>query len=288
MGSRAICVTRDAGVRQAVGEALARKGVPCDHLDVLPTETADIALLVVDRATRESAGDALKNAPAPVIVIGDSLDDDALFDLMTEAPVSHLVGDPTTSELGVTSEKLVSGDLFGLEKYLNPGSVIGQREVHDEVGKRAAIAEICSWAEGAGARRPLIHRIASVADELLMNAMIDAPRESQPTLAYDPNAPHHRALLRWGGDSAQLAISVDDRFGAIRQRDVIEHVRRARADRGRPNLGDPGAGLGLYLVLANVSSLVVNLDPQRRTEVIALFELGRRRKRNTSLHVFSA
>jgi hypothetical protein len=288
MGSRAICVTRDASVRQAVGEALARKGVPCDHLDALPTETADVALLVVDRATRELAGDALKNAPAPVIVIGDSLDDDALFALMTEAPVSHLVGDPTTSELGVTSEKLVSGDLFGLEKYLNPGSVIGQREVHDAAGKRAAIAEICSWAVGAGARRPLIHRIASVADELLMNAMIDAPRESQPTLAYDPNAPHHRALLRWGGDAAQLAISVDDRFGAIRQRDVIEHVRRARADRGRPNLGDPGAGLGLYLVLANVSSLVVNLDPQRRTEVIALFELGRRRKRNTSLHVFSA
>jgi hypothetical protein len=288
MGSRAICVSRDAGVRQAVGEALARHGVPCDHHDTLPSQTADVALLVVDRETREAAGEALRDAPAPVVVVGDSLDDDALFSLMTEAPVSHLVGDPTTPELGVTSEKLVSRDLFGLEKYLARGATVGQREVHDEAGKRAAIAEICSWAEGAGARRPLIHRLASVADELLMNAMIDAPRESQPSLAYDPNAPHHRALLRWGADSANLAISVDDRFGAIRQRDVIEHVRRARADRGRPNLGDPGAGLGLYLVLANVSSLVVNLDPGRRTEVIALFELGRRRKRNTSLHVFSA
>jgi len=288
VGSRAICVSRDAQVRQAVGEALARRGVTCDHCDDVPAQADDVALFVVDRETRESAAEALRNAPAPVVVIGDSLDDDALFALMTEAPVSHLVGDPTTSELGVTSEKLVSGDLFGLEKYLNPGSAIGQREVHDEAGKRSAIAEICSWAEGAGARRPLIHRIASVADELLMNAMIDAPRESQPTLAYDPAAPMHRAMLRWGGDTAQLAISVDDRFGAIRQRDVIEHVRRARADRGRPNLGDPGAGLGLYLVLANVSSLVVNLDPGRRTEVIALFELGRRRKRNTSLHVFSA
>lgn len=288
MGSRAICVSRDAGVRQTVGDALARHGVACDHHDVLPADTDGVALLVVDRETRASAAAALRNAPAPVIVVGDSLDDDQLMGLMTEAPVSHLVGDPTTGELGVTSEKLVSGDLFGLEKYLAAETPIGQRELHDDAAKRAAIAEVCAWAEGVGARRPLIHRIASVADELLMNAMIDAPRESRPTLAYDPGAPAHRALLRWAADGTHIAISVDDRFGAIRQRDVIEHVRRARADRGRPNLGDPGAGLGLYLVLANVSSLIVNLDPGRRTEVIALFELGRRRKRNTSLHVFSA
>ena len=69
-----------------------------------------------------------------------------------------------------------------------------------------------------------------------------------------------------------IAISVGDAFGALRQRDVIDHVRRARDERGRPELDEHGAGLGLYLVLANVASLIVNVDPGRRTEVVCLFD----------------
>lgn len=39
---------------------------------------------------------------------------------MLEHPVSHLVGDPGDKDLGITTEKLASGDVFGLEKYLLP------------------------------------------------------------------------------------------------------------------------------------------------------------------------
>ena len=291
-------MSRDAGVRHVVSAALAGAGVTVDHHDALPADTDGAALLVVDKATREHAGDALRSAAVPVVVVGDDLDDDGLITLMIEAPVSHLIGDPASSrDLGITSEKLVSGDLFGLEKYLAPGTRVGERAINDEAAKRAAIAEVCAWAESVGARRPIIHRLTSVVDELLMNALIDAPRESQPTLAYTPGGTidplQQRVVLRWGSDGTQLAVSVTDGFGAIRQRDVIDHVRRARDERGRPNPDDPGAGLGLYLVLANVASLIVNVDPNRRTEVICLFELvrdGRRAITSTvrSLHVFSA
>lgn len=297
MGPRAICVSRDPGVRQVVAAALAGAGVTVDHCDALPDDTGDAALLVVDKATREHAGDALRGVSIPVVVVGDDLDDDGLITLMIEAPVSHLVGDLGSRELGITSEKLVSGDLFGLEKYLASGTRVGERAINDEAGKRAAIAEICAWAESVGARRPIVHRLASVVDELLMNAMIDAPRESQPTLTYTPGGTidpfQQRAVLRWGSDGTQLAVSVTDGFGALRQRDVIDHVRRARDERGRPNPDDPGAGLGLYLVLANVASLIVNVDPQHRTEVICLFDLVRDSRRAISaharsLHVFCA
>lgn len=296
MGSRAICVSRDPGVRSVVATALAAAGIAVEHHDELGEIVDGADLLVVDRATRELAGSALQEVTIPVVVVGDDLDDDGLVTLMIEAPVSHLVGDPTTRELGITSEKLVSRDLFGLEKYLARGTKVGERAINDAEHKRAAIAEICAWAESIGARRPIIHRIANVVDELLMNAMIDAPRESQPTLSLAPagtiSPMQQRALLRWGSDGTQIAVSVDDGFGAIRQRDVIDHVRRARHEHGRPNPDDPGAGLGLYLVLANVASLIVNVDPGRRTEVVCLFDLSRRGpavvSRARSLHVFSA
>jgi hypothetical protein len=294
MSLRAICVCHDAGVCDVVGNALAAAGVDVEHHDSLPAEPGEVALFVVDRTTRQQAGDRLSEVAAPVVVVGDDLDDDGLITLMLEAPVSHLVKDPGDRELGITSEKLVTGDLFGLEKYLAAGARVGERVVSNDREKRAAIAEVSAWAEATGARPPIVHRLASVIDELLMNALHDAPRESKPVISLTDD--NRRAVVRWGSDDQTLAISVSDGFGALRQRDVIDHVRRARDDRGRPNpatTDEPGAGLGLYLVLANVASLIVNVDPGRQTEVVCLFDLARREQRAVaggvrSLHVFQA
>ncbi len=287
MSRVAICVSRDAEVRRVVGAALASAGLAVEHADELPPDRRDVALIIVDRAVRERVGDALRGCGAPVVVVGDSLDDDGLIALMLDAPVSHLVVDPGDRDLGITSEKVVSGDLFGLEKYVAPGTPVRERVIANDAHKRTAMGEVCAWAEGLGARRPVVHRIASVVDELLMNAMLDAPRESRPSME-----PGGSAMLRWACDSRVLAVSVGDDYGAIRQRDVIDHVRRARHERGRPQGDEPGAGLGLYLVLSNVASLIVNVDPGRRTEVVCLFDVARRERRAIAsgvraLHVFA-
>ncbi len=263
---RAICVSRDRTLRGVVEPALASAGVAVEHCDDVPGDTRGAVLVVIDRATRQAAGDGLGAIAAPVVIVGDDLDDDGLFAAMLDAPVSHLVTDPSDRDLGITSAKLASGDLFGLEKYLADGAAVGERTVTGDPDKRAAIGAVCAWAEAIGARRPLVHRLASVVDELLMNALYDTP-------AIRTSAP--RAVLRWGADDRAIAISVGDGFGALRQRDVIDHVRRARRERGRPRSeagAGRGAGIGLYLVLGNVASLVVNVEAGKRTEVVCLFD----------------
>jgi hypothetical protein len=287
MPARAICVSDDLANRDVVERALAGTGVTVEHQDRLPPATDGVVLVVVDRATRQACGEQLRASGVPIVVVGDDLDDDALIALMLDAPVSHVVADPRDRDLGITSEKLVSGDFFGLEKYLSAGVAIHERIVGSEPARHTVIGEVCAWSEARGARQPLVHRIASVVDELVMNANLDAPRARPPA-----DAPPR---LRWAGDEHTLAVSVVDAYGALRQRDVVDNVRRARRQRGRPLTrgdGDTGAGLGLYLVLANVTSLIVNLEPGRRTEVICLFELAGRERRAiargaTSLHVFA-
>lgn len=278
---RAICVSRDNGWRRAIEDSLRAAGIAVDHSDRLPDDAGDAALVVVDRATREAAGGALGAIAAPVVIVGDDLDDDAVIAVMVEAPVSHLVEDPRDRDLGITSEKLASGDVFGLEKYLARGAVVGARVITSEADKRHALDELTAWAD-AMARKPVVHRIASVADELMMNALYDTP-------AAGPRA----AELRWAADDHAIAISVGDRFGALRQRDVIDHVRRARDERGRPR-PEPsrGAGLGLYLVVANVTSLVINVEAGKRTEVVCLFDRAHASRPAASpvrsLHVFQS
>jgi hypothetical protein len=279
--ARALCISRDPAVRRTVEAALAHVGVTVEHGDALPADAGELALLVIDRATRQSAGEALRGVRAPVVVVGDDLEDDGLFTLMLEAPVSHLLADPGDRDLGVTSAKLVSGDLFGLEKYVAPDTPVGERIVASVADRRAAMGEVCAWAEARGVRSPVVHRLANVVDETLMNALREGER---------------RVVLRWACDDRVLAVSAGDELGAICKRDVVDHLRRARAERGRPQAAvkeTDGAGIGLYLVVANVSSLVINVEPGRRTEVLCLFDLattGRRAvaSRARSLHVFSA
>ena len=260
-------MSRDRNLRGVVEPALAAAGVEVEHCDDVPGDTRGAALVVIDRATRQAAGDGLGAIAAPVVIVGDDLDDDDLIAAMLDGPVSHLVADPHDRDLGITSAKLASGDLFGLEKYLAAGAAVAERTIAGDADKRAAIGAVSSWAEAIGARRPLVHRLASVVDELMMNALYDTPASGAP-----------RAVVRWGADDRAIAISVGDSFGALRQRDVIDHVRRARRERGRPlspqagGAAGRGAGIGLYLVLANVASLVVNVEAGKRTEVVCLFD----------------
>jgi hypothetical protein len=292
MRPRALVVCGDVAMRRMVADALADAGLEVAHATAPDAaDLADFAVIVVDRSARVEAGPRLRAAGAPVVVVGDDLDDDGLFALMLESPVSHHVRDPGDRDLGITSEKLVTGDLFGLEKYIAPGSSVCERAVTGDADKRAAMGEVWAWAEGHGVRRPVLHRLASVVDELLMNALLDAPRESRSPQVQPASA---RALLRWSCDDRALAVSVADDFGTLSQRDVIDQVRRARRERGRPRAGTGvGAGLGLYLVLANVASLIVNVERGRRTEVVCLFDRPRRERPAVcggvrSLHVFAA
>jgi hypothetical protein len=302
---RAICVSSDGGCCAAVERALTAAGLEVTHASAIdPLSVDEVALIVVDRAARQAAGDALRALGSPVVVVGDDLDDDTLIALMLESSVSHLVTDPRDRDLGITSEKLASGDVFGLEKYVAPGTAVGERVVGGDSSKRRAMDEVCAFAESVGARKPTLHRIANVVDELLMNALREVPSSGE-----------RRAVLRWAADERAVVVSVADELGSLHQRDVIAHVRRARSDRGRPQPSAPhkiadatppagidlgtgtprkpsgGAGLGLYLVLANVAALVVNVAPGRRTEIVCVFDLSRGMKPSVtgvrSLHVFS-
>jgi len=305
---RAICVSSEGGCCAAVERALVGAGLMVTHVRTLPDRASDdVALVVIDRPARQAAGDALRTLDTPIVVVGDDLDDDSLIALMLESSVSHLVHDPRDRDLGITTSKLASGNIFGLEKYVAAGTPVGERVIRVESTARSsrlrrAMDEVCAFAESVGARRPTLHRIANVVDELLMNALREAPAGGE-----------RRAILRWAADDRAVVVSVADELGSLRQRDVIAHVRRARHDRGRPRPSAPriiadatppagtqlvtgkptsgGAGLGLYLVLANVAALVVNISPDKLTEIICVFDLSRGLRPSVtgvrSLHVFS-
>jgi hypothetical protein len=297
-GPRAVCVTTSTPLRRTLRRTLNAAGSQVEFVDQIDGSEDGAAICFIDKAARTAVPPEQIDRLAPLVVLGESLEDDDVVELLRRQGVSHVISDaddPDDTELVVTSVKLLSGDLFGLEKYLSWGVKVLERTIATYEDKREALAAVTSQARDAGARRPLIARIESVVDELLMNAMYDAPAAARGDKHGDRLEPEGdaRALLRWASDGRYFAVSVQDDFGELHKETILDHLVRARAERGRPKSSDEqvgGAGLGLYFTLSSVTRFIANIERGKRTEVICLFDLKQTGRDADvcarSLHVF--
>lgn len=300
---RAVCVTRSVALRRALRRSLHAAGAAVEFVDDVGGVGADATLVVIDGPTHDALAAPARAALASgraMIVVGVSLGDDGAVDGLRADGCNHVItGDdePDDAELVVTSGKLASGDIFGLEKYLAWGVRVSDLEIATYEEKRAALIAVTASAREAGARRPMVARVESVVDELLMNAMYDAPAAARGEVPQLPTDVLERvaapARLRWASDGRHFAVSVEDRFGALVKGAIVDHLQRARAERGRPRgTGEAGgAGLGLYFIVSSVTRFIANVDPGHRTEVIGLFDLRQAGRDGDacarSLHVFA-
>jgi hypothetical protein len=210
----------------------------------------------------------------------------------------HEAGDD--AELLVTSVKLLSGDLFGLEKYLAWGVKIHEKQVCSYDAKQEALEAVAAQAKQVGARRSVLSRIQNATDELLMNAIYDAPAareggDTESRMKRITNAPctDEPALLRYACDGRHFAVSVQDNYGELHKRVILDHLIRARTEQGRPKLAARGgAGLGLYFIVSSATRFIANITPKQRTEVICLFDLDQSAARAPagarSIHIFTS
>ncbi len=316
MSRRALCITADPTLRRTLRRTAQAAGSIVEfaeaaeldaHMD-RPGVPPD--LLLLDKQSRQTVDLARVQAKlgeqTKIVVFGDSLEEDTMMSLLRLESFDHLItfnNEPDDAELVVTTGKLFKNDIFGLEKYLAWGVLVRDREVGDYEDKRAAILEVADYARDAGARRQVISRIESVADELLMNALYDAPavrygvraRIGERSRAGLGPLGSERALLRYACDGRHFALSVRDNYGELRKEAILDHLQRARTERGNPKHQDAdggGAGLGLYFILASVTSFIANITPGQMTEVVCLFDLkstGREQEPCArSLHIFTS
>jgi hypothetical protein len=282
-------MSEDLALRKLLRRALCAAGYEVAFAagpDLGPTPPS---LLVIDDPSRAALSAAQVVAlaeAAPTILIGPSLADDATVALLRNTPIDHIVpalGQLDERDLVPTARILAGDDPFGLHKRLLWGGELHELEIGSYQAKRDGLAEVCELAERLSVRRPQLAKVESITDELLMNAMYDAPAESGEfdgpivVLEGESLAP---AKLRYGGDGCFFAVAVEDRFGLLRKETLLDYLLRARAERGAPKRAGAtaggshtGAGLGTYFIVSGVSQLIIAVEPGRRTELCCLFDL---------------
>lgn len=205
-------------------------------------------------------------------------------------------------ELRVAAAKLLSGELFGVGKYLAWGATPLRLTVRDSRDKHALVAEAAAFCERLGVAARTARLVEGIADELITNAIYNAPRdaEGRPRYAALPRRqpvtlePHEEAVLEIACDGNTLAVALSDPFGSLTQDTLVAYLNRCLVSRApfTDETGAAGAGIGLYRVFQSLSTFVVNLEPGRRTEVIALIDLRvpmkKFRQVPKSFHIFEA
>ncbi|MBL9002636.1 MAG: ATP-binding protein [Myxococcales bacterium] len=169
---------------------------------------------------------------------------------------------------------------------LHPGLPLGTRGerllVADYRGKDQAVLQLGAWGQAQGLSRRSAEGLEQAVDELLLNALFDAPCDQAGRPRYVGLSPRERlsitappgeaAEVRFAADGRRVVVAVRDGFGALRRTTVLRYFRRcALAQQARLSPLEQkagGSGVGLYLVLGTASELFFRLRSGVSTEVV--------------------
>jgi hypothetical protein len=197
--------------------------------------------------------------------------------------INHVVvGEELEPGVFVTAQKLLTGDIFGIEKYLPAGTPVHYARLRDFVGRGRAIDTVLGYAEDVRMRRQVRTAIGAVCEELLMNALYDAPVDAAGKPMFADVDPHDRkdtrsprpVSIRYAATENSFAVAVRDRFGRLAKNTILSYIEKCIHSPVQIDRKTYGAGLGLYLVANAAASYVVNVAYGIATEVVCTFDRG--------------
>jgi hypothetical protein len=206
-----------------------------------------------------------------------------LTDYLKDYRVNHvIVGEELDRGVFVTAQKLLTGDIFGIEKYLPEGTPVHYVRLRDFEGRGKALDTVLAYAEEAKMRRQVRSAIGSVCEELLMNALYDAPVDENGNQVFAEVDPHDRTKsrsprpvsIRYAATESQFAVAVRDRFGRLAKNTILAYIDKCLHSPVQIDRKTYGAGLGLYLVANAAASYLVNVAYGIATEVVCTFDRG--------------
>jgi hypothetical protein len=271
-----------ANLERAGAEVDAVRSVEAIQGEIIPHRYVFFSVEQGDVSTVERALPMLRQkAHTAVIVPKARLDE--LTNFLRDPRVNHvIVGEELDRGVFVTAQKLLTGDIFGIEKYLPEGTPVHYVRLRDFEGRGKALDTILDFATQAKMRRQVRSAIGSVCEELLMNALYDAPVDESGNQIFAEVDPHERTKsrsprpvsIRYAATDTQFAIAVRDRFGRLAKNTILAYIEKCLHSPQQIDRKTYGAGLGLYLVANAAASYIVNVAYGIATEVVCTFDRG--------------
>jgi CRP-like cAMP-binding protein len=195
-----------------------------------------------------------------------------------------------------TLTKLLTNDIFGVDKYLTWGVDVQTESVKASYERDELKERMSEYFRNLGVRSTIIDRCTTVTEEMLMNAIYDAPTDPSGKSMFNHLSrqtevileSHLQSELSYACDGVLLGISVADPFGGLTKKTVVDYLESCYSgNAGGLNEGKGGAGRGLHQIIENADLTIFNVKKGVKTEVICLFYVeGHKREVRPSFHYF--
>jgi hypothetical protein len=257
-------------------------------LDELPRGEIKADLVVVHSPTKLaelSAQVTARLAPGAhlIVIIPTSSLDDTVNAMKAGRVSAVLVADEfEPAQLAAVAARLLFGDLFGLEKMVAWGVKVYSVLVGDYQEKSVAIAAVSDFAASMGVRRKYREAIEQCLDEMLMNALYDAPVDAAgkqmfadvPTKTRISLRMEQKATVEYACDGNMFALAVRDSFGTLKGDTVLRYLDKCLHSDQQIDRKVGGAGLGLYIISNAATQFIVSIHPNVATEATCTFDLN--------------
>ncbi len=159
---------------------------------------------------------------------------------------------------------------------------VTELEVSDYREKALTVGIVADWAAEQGLPSRHVLALEQAVDELLLNALYDAPRDETGSPRYAGLSPADRVALRalpgesarvrFASDGVRVVVGVADFLGQLRRDTVLDYLIRCAMAQARHTSPlenkKSGAGVGLFLTASAASELFFRLWRGRLTEIV--------------------
>jgi anti-sigma regulatory factor (Ser/Thr protein kinase) len=165
---------------------------------------------------------------------------------------------------------------FGLAQYFNETPSLKERLVVNLKEKKNLIEEILTEFHHAGHGHELLYDIRLVLEEAMNNAFYHAYKGEDGIDKYSVQnfsefSSGEEIRVLFGGNHECAGFAISDQAGSLTLQTIFRKLKRQFSGEG---IFDEN-GRGLFLTRLLTSQLIVNLDPGKRTQMVALFTRNR-------------
>ncbi len=286
---KSIVIADSAEVLEPIESCLHRLGLKPDRMigvsflppDPLPHDLIFFAFSA-DRGELKTLLSKVRDRAQLVALVPPGTDLATMAFLLADPRCNHVLqsdDEQGLDRLATTANKLLSGDIFGIEKHVPNAEEVRYFRLVNYRGRSEAIDRIVAYAEASKVRRTIRSTIAQVCEELLMNALYNAPVDEYGRSLFANVTPKDRldldsprpVSIRYVNSQTHFGVAVRDRFGTLTKETVLRYVHKCLHSRQQIDGKTLGAGLGLYLVASRAREYVINIAPGVATEAIAVF-----------------
>ncbi|MFN7683861.1 MAG: hypothetical protein ACK5QT_00415 [Oligoflexia bacterium] len=169
---------------------------------------------------------------------------------------------------------------FGTEKLVKPGSRIQTIQLKMALQKQEAVEAVRNYLIALKFQSRMATVIANAVDEILMNAIFDAPVDQMGKSIYDSTSRATNFLLEGqravelhvGYDGQYVTLTAVDQYGSLDKNRLLAAISKIYTEQEyKVRSSVAGAGIGLASVFHSGGSFLFSSEQGSRTEVTVFF-----------------